>query len=547
MTAFKVDALELLTLFRIFWLLVLLSLIGIGLVFGQESPTVLQQEESTDYYKKWLDEDVVYIITEDEREIFEKLVTEEEREQFIEQFWFRRNPDPTASYNEFKEEHYRRIAYANEHFRSGFPGWMSDRGRIFIIHGPPAEIESHTSGGSYERPMSEGGGSTSTFPFEIWRYRVIDGIGSDIVLEFVDPSLSGEYRLALMPEEKDALLHIPGAGLTIAEQMGVASKADRPYFSPQNRDQYPMMIRTARDNPFARYETNTMVQRPLEIKYKDLKEIVEINVNYTTLPFTTSENYFHLNGQQVLVPINMFVDNRDLSFTEEGGMRVARVAVYGIITSITNKVIAEFEDDLVTSISPQTFESGLLKKSVYQKTVLLDRKIRYKLDLVIHDLNSDKVGVVRRAIVPPPLKVEELSVSSLVLSDAIEVLEDIPENEMFVLGDVKIRPSLNNQFYRDKPIGIYLQVYNAKIDQVSLRPSLSIHLDLIRDGKSVLHTIDEDGNFIQFFSGQRVVLIHQMNTDGLEDGNYTLRVRVTDQLDEEQVQVDQKISLRKSG
>jgi len=105
-------------------------------VAGQtrERTQSLIQEEARDYYRKWLDEDVVYIITDEEREIFENLATEEEREQFIEQFWFRRDPDPTTSENEYKEEHYRRIAYANEHFRSGFPGWMTDRGRIYILH-----------------------------------------------------------------------------------------------------------------------------------------------------------------------------------------------------------------------------------------------------------------------------------------------------------------------------------------------------------------------------------------------------------------------------
>ena len=115
-------------------------------------------------YKKWMDEDVVYIISDEERKAFKQLNTDEEREQFVEQFWLRRDPTPDTEENEFKEEHYRRIAYANEHFASGIPGWRTDRGRIYIQYGPPDEIEAHSSGGSYERPMSEGGGETETFP-----------------------------------------------------------------------------------------------------------------------------------------------------------------------------------------------------------------------------------------------------------------------------------------------------------------------------------------------------------------------------------------------
>ncbi len=172
----------------------------------------LIREERTDPYKKWLDEDVKYIAQSEERDLFKNLTTDEEKQVFIEEFWHRRDPDKTTPTNEFKEEHYRRIAYANERFASGIPGWMTDRGRIYIIHGEPTEIERHPSGGTYERPMHEGGGTTSVFPFEIWRYRHVGNVGEDVELEFVDTSNSGEYRLSRNPWEKDALLHVPGAG-----------------------------------------------------------------------------------------------------------------------------------------------------------------------------------------------------------------------------------------------------------------------------------------------------------------------------------------------
>ena len=175
-------------------------------------------------YKKWLNEDVVYIITDEEKTAFKRLATDEEREQFIEQFWLRRDPTPDTEENEFKEEHYRRIAYTNDHYASGIPGWKTDRGRIYIIYGPPDEIESHPSGGTYERPMEEGGGETSTYPFEQWRYRYLEGIGTNIIIEFVDPTMSGEYHMTMDPSEKDALTYVPGAGLTLMEQMGLSTK-----------------------------------------------------------------------------------------------------------------------------------------------------------------------------------------------------------------------------------------------------------------------------------------------------------------------------------
>src|SRR5271163_556002 len=192
----------------------------------KENAKSLHQELSKTY-KKWLDEDVVYIISEEERKAFKQLSNDEERDQFIEAFWQRRDPTPDTEENEFKDEHYRRIEYANEHFAAGIPGWRSDRGRIYIMYGPADEIESHPSGGTYERPMEEGGGETSTYPFEDWRYRYLEGIGQEIIVEFVDTCMCGEYHMTIDRSEKDALKETPNAGLTLYEQMGLSSKASR--------------------------------------------------------------------------------------------------------------------------------------------------------------------------------------------------------------------------------------------------------------------------------------------------------------------------------
>src|SRR5256885_9003695 len=192
----------------------------------KKNARALKQELSKPY-KKWLDEDVSYIITDEERAAFKQLPNDEERDNFIEAFWQRRDPTPDTEENEFKEEHYQRIAYANEHFAAGVPGWRTDRGRIYIVFGKPDEIDSHPSGGSYQRPMEEGGGETSTFPFEDWRYRYIEGIGQEVMIEFVDPCMCGEYHMTMDRSEKDALLYTPNGGLTLQEQLGRSNKLDR--------------------------------------------------------------------------------------------------------------------------------------------------------------------------------------------------------------------------------------------------------------------------------------------------------------------------------
>src|SRR5437867_3880349 len=239
---------------------------------GKDRNEKKKKEELKSVYKKWMDEDVNYIITDEERKAFKQLKTDEERDQFIEQFWLRRDPDPDTPENEYKEQYFERIQYANEKFSSGIPGWRTDRGRIYITFGKPDEIESHPAGGPYERPSYEGGGSTSTYPFETWWYRYIEGIGSDIEIEFVDPSGSGEYRIARSPDEKDALLYTPNAGLTLSEQLGMSNKTDRitgAYGNTGGRGQ--LFGGRAKDQPFEKLQLLADLQRAPAIKFRDLE------------------------------------------------------------------------------------------------------------------------------------------------------------------------------------------------------------------------------------------------------------------------------------
>ena len=179
-------------------------------------------------YKKWLDQDVRWIITDQEMHGLQeprqrrRARRSSSRSSGCAATRIRIRPE-----NEFREEHYRRIAYANEHFAAGKPGWKTDRGHIYIAYGKPDSIDSHPSGGNYERPMEEGGGNTSTFPFEVWHYRYLEGIGDNIDIEFVDTCMCGDYHMTIDRSEKDALKHTPGAGQTLYEQMGQA-KQGRP-------------------------------------------------------------------------------------------------------------------------------------------------------------------------------------------------------------------------------------------------------------------------------------------------------------------------------
>ena len=502
--------------------------------------------EGDERFKKWLAEDVAYIITDDERDVFLKLATAEEKEQFIEQFWERRNPNAGVTTNEFKEEHYRRIAYANEHFTSGDPGWMTDRGRIYIIHGPPDSMESRPDGGAYNRPTEEGGGTTSVYPYEKWHYRYIAGLGSNIELEFVDKTNTGKYELATSPYEKDALLAI-GMGPTLAEQTGLATRADHPALSPAaGGAQYgPASYFTRRtDTPFARYELAAKIQAPPVIKHADLKELVSVNVKYRVLPFEIRRDYLRLNGEEVLVPVTIEVRNADLSFKDESGTQTAHLGIYGAVTSLTGRLVQEFEGDVIVRLRKEDLEKARQKFAGYQKILTLKSEGRYKLDLVLKDLNGGTVGAIQQALIPPRYDDRALGSSTLILSSYIQPLNEVPTgDEMFVLGDVKVLPKLDRHFTRQMPLGVYLQVYNAQIDQARGGPALTVRYKLYQEGKLLAVAADENGESTQFNSDQRVVLVKQLRLDGLNPGDYQVRVEVLDRLSSRTIEVSGDFTL----
>lgn len=508
---------------------------------GQDAKRLdLRQEESQDYFRKWLEEDVSLIVTDEEREVFLRLATGEEKERFIEEFWRRRDPDPRTALNEFKEEHYRRIAYANEHFSSGFKGWKTDRGRLYIIHGPPDEIERHPSGGGYERPFHEGGGATATYPFEIWRYRHLEGIGSGVELEFVDKTWTEDYRLAVSADEKDVFFHIPGHGATLAEQLGMADRLARHQLrmSGARRELYPMMHHRIQDSVFARYETYARAGAPVRINHDDLKQVIRVQLSYNDLPFQAREDYFNLNQDQVLVPVTLEFPNRELTLALEDGLHKARIALYGVLTSMTNQVVTEFEDNIFTAFPPEEFERGLKGRTVYQRFLVLPKRMRYKLELVAKDVGGGKVGVVRRGIAPPSYDPPGLSASSLIFADYIERLEQVPSGEtMFLLGDIKVRPNLGKAFPQGGVLGVYLQVYNAAMDQSHLLPVLSVTYRISRDGKPLLEVVDPSGSSVQVHADRRVVLVKGLPLGTLEEGRHRVEVQVHDQIKNETLTV----------
>ncbi len=479
-------------------------------------------------YKTWLNEDVVYIISPDERKAFLQLETNEEREQFIESFWLRRSNNPDLPDNDFKEEHYRRIAYANEHYASGIPGWKTDRGRIYIIWGPPDEIESHPTGGTYDRPMEEGGGSTTTYPWETWRYRYLEGIQENVILEFVDPSSSGEYHLTMDPSEKDALLHVPGAGLSLLESMGMSSKACR--FTRSDGTNMPVALggTPASLEEFNRLELYAKVQRPPAVKYKDLEAIVTSRMVRDSLKFQYRTDFLKVTSDTVLVPISVQIPNNQLSFKSKEGVHSAELNIFGRISTLTDKVVQTFEDPVIKDYPDSLFALAVKQQSIYQKALPL-RPGLYRLDIVVKDVNSGNVGAINTRLAVPRYDEEKLEASTLILADQIE---RVPAKQIgtgqFVLGSSKVRPKLDASFSTSDKMGIYLQVYNLKSDEKTHKSDASFVYTVKKGDEQIMQFKETSADMKQ--SGEQVTIERLLPLATLAPGKYTLEVSATDKL-----------------
>jgi GWxTD domain-containing protein len=505
-----------------------------------DKPRNVKSEDSVNkIYKKWVNEDVAYIITPEEKRAFNQLQTNEERENFIANFWARRDPNPDTEENEFKEEYFERIAYANEHFTSGIPGWKTDRGRIYIAWGKPDGVESYPSGGSYNRPSYEGGGTTTTYPFEIWFYRHLEGIGSGIEIEFVDPTGTGEYRIARNANEKDALLNVPGAGLTTAEQLGLANKADR--ISGINNN---MNYGREQDSMFRRMEIIAGLQKPPQVKFSDLQAMAGSDTGVleekNPIDFNLRIDFFRQSDDRVITAFTVQAENKELTFKDAGGIQTANMNIFGRITAVSGKKSGIFEDSVSAHATPQELIEAQDRKSVYQRLYALPPGT-YKVDVVVRDVVSGKTGIVKKGFTVPKYDSEKLSTSTLVLATRLYQTTERDIGGSFIIGDKKVIPNISGRFKKGEDVGIYLQVYNSGIDQTTLRPSVDVEYILTKDGKAILNQPENWEGLSD--SGQRLTLARLLPTAQLAPGTYEIKIKIHDRVTNQLLEPSEKFTI----
>ena len=478
-----------------------------------------EKKEPPKAFTDWI-KDVEPIIRPEEKNAWNKLRTDEEREQFIGEFWHLRDPDPDTEENEYREAYYERVAYANEHFSSGVRGVNTDRGRIYLKFGKPDDVESHPSGGTYNRDLSEGGGSTSTYPFERWWYRNLPG-RSDAEIEFIDPTGTGEYRIARNPFEKEALLQVPGAGATLdgvsqADRLAAANGFGNPFSSRAKDGELEWMdrIRLLSEAPPVNFDRRggTGAGGPV-IDTDLLNSAVQIS-------------YFKQSDDRVIVAFTVQTDNRDLVFRDVGGIQTARLNISGRITTVADRRVGFFEDAVTTTATQAELIDAKERKSAYQKAVPLPPG-RYRVDVLVRDVESGAASLHHVGFEVPKFGVN-LASSSLILASVLEQISDLPTSRQFVIGDKKVIPNLTATYHRGAPVGIYMQLYNAGVDQTTLRPSVDVEYALIKDGREVGKQVEDwrGANTI----GERLTLARLIDSQGLNPGDYSVEVRAHDRV-----------------
>lgn len=503
------------------------------------------RQELSETYRKWLDQDVRWIITPQEKKAFLSLSNDEERDAFIEQFWRRRNPNPDSPENTYREEYYARIAYANEHFAAGKPGWMTDRGMIYIKFGKPDSIDSHPSGGMYERPISEGGGETSTFPFEVWHYRYIDGIGENINIEFVDTCMCGDYEMTIDRSKKDALLHVPNAGDTLYEEMGMAKRADRFRGGLEDLGPGPDSA-TNQAKEFDRLETYAKLEAPPVIKFKDM-DLAEFMTSHKVLtgpvlPFEVRTDFVKVTDDTVLVPITIQIKNRDMTFNTKDGVAKADLDIIGRVSTITDRIVQSFEDPVQIEEPAELLPRTLNNVSLYWKALPL-RPGRYRIDIGIKDQNNkDHIGIYAQAINVPRYDDDKLSASSLILADK---MEKVPSKEIgagnFIISNTYVRPRVTANpaqpalFHQNQNLNFWMQVYNLGLNDKSKKNNAVIDYQILdaATNKMILNTHEDSAAYGA--SSDQLTLEKTLPLASLEPGKYIVKISVSDDVTHQQI------------
>ena len=322
---------------------------------------------------------------------------------------------------------------------------------------------------------------------------------------------------------------VPGAGLTLMEQMGLSSKNDRFNRTDGTRLGTGNQPLSSRMNQFERLQQFAALQKAPNIKFKDLEAAVSSSIKYNLLPMRARADFMRVTGSSIMSNVTLQFDRSDLQFQDKDGVSRATVNIYGRITSMTRRVVNVFEETVAIEVPTPQLGEAAKGVSVFQKSIPLPPGT-YRLNVVAKDVVSGNMNNYEMALAVPHFDEEKLASSTLIVAD---LLEKVPTKSIgagqFVIGTSKVRPRLSETFRRDEKMGIYVQLYNFQPDEKTQKPNATVEYEVVKEGdnKRVFEFTEEVGK-LENASATQVVIEKVLPLKALEPGQYTLRMKVTD-------------------
>jgi hypothetical protein len=335
--------------------------------------------------------------------------------------------------------------------------------------------------------------------------------------------------------EKDALMNVPGAGLTLYEQMGMSSKANRFGGGLEHLGAGPGS-ESLQTKQFDRLEQFAKLNAAPTVKFKDLEEVVKSKIVYNLMPFDVRTDFVKITSDTVLVPVTVQIKNRDITFNNKEGVQHGVVNIFGRVSTLTGKVAQTFEDTVIADVPAELLPREAENSKVYWKAVPL-RPGRYRVDVVVKDVNGDRMGTWSRSIIVPDFSDDKLANSSLIVADSVEAVPSKSVGTgMFVIGTTKVRPRVGPAngkpavFKRGQKVNFWMQVYNLSLDDKTHKPSATFEYDIVNaaTNKEVVHAVDSSekmGNI-----GEQVTLQKTVQAANLDPGVYRIQIKVNDNI-----------------
>ena len=423
------------------------------------TPSPEELEETLD---AWLNEFVVYIITDEEREIFERLPTPEQKLAFTERFWDIRDPTPGTQINEYRREHMQRWATANQRFSAGRAGWRTDRGRVYIIMGPPNNLQ--------RNPMGRDGSERAS---EVWSYNMADNpmLPTVLDLNFVDFKGTNDYEL---------VSNLDDSAQVVSKQFGYVNNPLDAYSLRRHASdiyderfmQYRMTDPTAVAQEFLNFQSN--LREILEIpeihkeRLTDLRRAdVASAVDFDQFPFSRSVEFYQAVGAATAVQATVALDYDELA-SNLFGLNNHFSADVLVALEQNGETVAQSEKRLNFSLTAEELEM-LRGMQVLQTFQLLVPPGDYDLVLLARDNTAERHGRWIEQITVPDLSGNGLRVSTLTLASQIENVEPTPgaEPRDFQHGNVRVVPNVRRAYFVDQPLLLYVQAYGMAVDAES--------------------------------------------------------------------------------